>query len=255
LSRFPGIRFQSASAILLILCLFAPLAGCKEGEQSAIRVDHLKFTGIKSVNEGQLKSALATQASSWLPWGADHYFTRAQFEADLKRIVAFYRDRGFPDAKVKSFDVKLNDKQDAVDITVNIDEGQPILVQDIEYNGFDVLTERQLRLLKQRVPVKTGAPLDRALAQTMREMILDEIKDHGYPYATVRLTDHPGKNDRSVVLTVDATPGQLARYGPIDITGNSSVGDDVVRRQLTFRPGRRYRLSQRQESQRKLYAL
>jgi outer membrane protein assembly complex protein YaeT len=255
LSRFPAIGFQSASAILLILCLLAPLVGCKEGEQSTIRVDHLKFTGIKSVDEGQLKSALATQASSWLPWGADHYFTREQFEADLKRIVAFYRDRGFPDAKVKSFDVKLNDKQDAVDITVNIDEGQPILVQDIEYNGFDVLSERQLRLLKQRVPVKTGAPLDRALAQTMREMILDEIKDHGYPYATVRLTDHPAKNDRSVVLTVDATPGQLARYGPIDITGNSSVSDDVVRRQLTFRPGRRYRLSQIQESQRKLYAL
>jgi len=233
----------------------APLTGCKEGDQGTIRVDHLKFTGIKSVDEGQLKSALATQASSWLPWGADHYFTRERFEADLKRIVAFYRDRGFPDAKVKSFDVKLNDKKDAVDITVNIDEGQPIVVQDIELNGLDVLPGRHLNLLKQRIPIKTGAPLDRALAQTTREMILDEIKDHGYPYATVRLTDHPGKNDHSVVLTVDVTPGQIARYGPIDITGNSSVSDNVVRRQLTFRPGMRYRLSQIQESQRKLYAL
>ena len=45
-----------------------------------------------------------------------------------KRIVAFYKDRGYPDAKVTSFDVKLNDKQDAVAVTVNIDEGQPVLV-------------------------------------------------------------------------------------------------------------------------------
>jgi outer membrane protein insertion porin family/translocation and assembly module TamA len=52
-----------------------------------------------------------------------------------------------------------------------------------------------------------------------------------------------------------ATPGTLARIGPIEITGNTSVGDEVVKRQLTFRPNWRYRLSELQESQRKLYSL
>lgn len=253
--RIPGTLFLDTSAIVLIVCLLLPLTACKEGEQGVIRVDHLKFNGIKSVDAGQLKSALATKASSWLPWGPDHYFARPQFEADLKRIVAFYRDRGFPDAKVKSFDVKLNEKQDAVDITVNIDEGQPIVVERVDYSGLEVLPNRHLNDLKARVPLKQGAPLDRALAQTTREMVLDEIKDHGYPYASVRLSDQPGANDHAVILKVDVTPGQIARYGPIEITGNSSVSDDVVRRQLTFRPGRRYRLSQLEESQRKLYAL
>ena len=44
----------------------------------------------------------------------------AETVADLKRIVAFYKDRGYPDARVKSFDAKLNDTQTSVDITVNI---------------------------------------------------------------------------------------------------------------------------------------
>ena len=96
----------------------------------------LKFTGVKAVDLGQLRSVLATVQSSKLPWGEKHYFTRQQFDADLKRIVAFYRDRGYPDAKVTSFDVKLNDKQDAVDITVNIEEGQPILVERIDLDGL-----------------------------------------------------------------------------------------------------------------------
>ena len=57
------------------------------------------------------------------------------------------------------------------------------------------------------------------------------------------------------MLTLTATPGTLARYGAIEVEGNTSVGDDVVKRQLTFRPNWRYRLSQVQDSQRKLYGL
>ena len=135
---------------ILLLCLLAGLAGCVEGEQSAVRVASLKFTGVKAVKPGQLKDVLATVQSSKLPWGTKHYFTREQFEADLKRIVAFYRDRGFPDAKVRSFDVKMNDKQDAVDVTVNIEEGQPIVVEAIEYKGFEVLPAGELDELKER---------------------------------------------------------------------------------------------------------
>jgi outer membrane protein insertion porin family/translocation and assembly module TamA len=225
-----------------------------EGD-GTVAVSSLKFTGVKAVKAGQLKSVLATHASSRLPWGDTHYFTREQFEGDLKRIVAFYRDRGYPDAKVRSFDVKLNRRQDAVDVTVDIDEGEPILVEAIEYDGFEVLPPARLGDLKRRLALKPEAPLDRALAQASREAALDEIKDQGYPYATVRVTERPGSSDHARVVTFTTTPGTLARYGEITVQGNTSVSDDVIRRQLTFRPNWRYRLSQVQESQRRLYGL
>jgi outer membrane protein assembly complex protein YaeT len=240
---------------ILLFSLIAATAGCVEGEQSAVRVSSVKFTGVKAVKPGQLRDALATTQSSRLPWGARHYFTREQFEADLKRVVAFYRDRGFPDAKVQSFDVKMNDKQDAVDVTLHVDEGQPVVVEAVEYQGFEVLPAGELDELKQRIALKANAPLDRALAQASREAALDEVKDHGYPYATVRLTERPGSSDRGRVITLATTPGTLARYGAIDVEGNTSVSDTVVVRQLTFRPNRRFRLSQLQESQRRLYSL
>ena len=240
---------------VLFFALAIATAGCVEGEQSAVRVKSLKFDGVKAVKAGQIKDVLATAQSSKLPWGDKRYFAREQFEADLKRIVAFYRDRGFPDAKVQSFDVKMNDKQDAVDITITVDEGQPIVVEALEFQGFEVLPPGELDELKGRVALKVNAPLDRALAQASRESALDEVKDHGYPYATVRLTERPGKDDRSRIIILATTPGTLARYGQIDVQGNSSVSDNVVVRQLTFRPNRPFRLSQLQESQRRLYSL
>jgi outer membrane protein assembly complex protein YaeT len=248
---FPLRRFLP----VLFFALAAATGGCVEGEQSAVRVSSVKLNGVKAVKAGQLKDVLATVQSSKLPWGAKHYFTREQFEADLKRIVAFYRDRGFPDAKVTSFDVKMNDKQDAVDITLNIEEGEPIVVEAVEYQGFEVLPPGELDELKGRIALKANAPLDRAVAQASRESALDEVKDHGYPYATVRITERPGSSERARIITVSATPGTLARYGAIEVQGNTSVSDNVVTRQLTFRPNRRFRLSQLQESQRRLYSL
>src|SRR6266852_7690439 len=107
------------------LCLVLVLGGlaaaaCKD--EGTITVHKLVFRGVKSVDESSLKAALATHQNAKLPWGKKAYFDRSRFEADLKRIEAFYADRGFPDARVTGFDVKLNSKQDAVDITVNITE-------------------------------------------------------------------------------------------------------------------------------------
>jgi len=236
---------------LLLCVLAAAAASCKE--ENGVKVTSFSFKGTKAVTAGQLRSVLATSASSRLPWGQRRYFSRDQFEADLKRIVAFYRDRGFPDARVTSFDVKLNDTQTAVDITVNISEGEAILVERVTFTGFESLPEQHRTALETQLPLKTGQPLDRARLQASREAALDELKDHGFPYASVRIAENPGSSDRQRVIELTADAGPLSRFGPIEIQGNTSVSDRIVRRQLTFRPGQLFRQSALQESQRKLY--
>ena len=235
----------------LLLCALAAAAACKE--DNGVKVSSFTFKGTKAVTPSQLKSVLATSASSKIPWGQKHYFSRDQFEADLKRIVAFYKDRGYPDARVTSFDAKLNDTQTSVSITVNIAEGEPVRVERVTFAGFEALPERHRRALEATLPLRTGQPLDRALLQASREAALDELKDHGYPYASVRMGESSGSSDHQRVVSLTADGGPLAHFGPIEISGNASVNDNVVRRQLTYRPGQLFRQSALQESQRKLY--
>ena len=237
----------------LVLCLLATIAaGCKEN--GGIKVTSFNFTGTKAVTPKQLKSVLATSSSSKIPWGEKHYFSRDQFEADLKRIVAFYRDRGYPDARVTSFDVKMNDSQTSVAVTVNVSEGEPIRVERVEFSGFESLPQQHRTALESGLPLKAGQPLDRALLQTSREAALDELKDHGYPYATVKASETTGSSDRQRVVLLAADAGPLANFGPIEMNGNVSVGNNIVRRQLTYRPGQIFRQSALQESQRRLYS-
>jgi outer membrane protein assembly complex protein YaeT len=235
------------------LAALACTAACKE--TGTIKVHSLAFKGVKAVDEARLKDALATRESSKLPWGKKYFFDRSRFDADLKRIQAFYADRGFPDARVTGFDVKLNDKQDQVDITVTIAEGAPVLVRAIDLTGFDVIPPSHFDELKKRLPLKVGQPRDRQLVVAAHEMAINELKDHGYPYGKVATAEDDGSDGKQALITFTAEPGKLARFGPVEIVGNKSVGENVIRRQLTIKPGALFQRSVVQDSQRRLYGL
>jgi outer membrane protein insertion porin family len=247
-------------SILCVLVLALLAAGCRE--EGDILIKDLSFHGVRSVDEGRLKGVLATKESAWLPFGRKRYFVRNQFDEDLKRIKAFYADRGFPDAKVTSVDVDLNDRQDQVRISITIDEGQPVRVASLAFEGFDVVPEDHRRALEARAPTKVGAPLDRQHVVATREMAANELKDHGFPYAVVELNPEavaaltdPASQAVSVPLVFQGVPGTKAFVGPVEISGNQSVGDDVIRRQLLFRPGDVFRQGQVRQSQRRLYGM
>jgi outer membrane protein insertion porin family/translocation and assembly module TamA len=86
-------------------------------------------------------------------------------------------------------------------------------------------------------------------------MALDELRDHGFPKATVALSETPGSMPRGLIVTLTATPGPYATFGEIQISGLTSVGRDVVLRQMHATPGEEFRLSSLQRSQRQLYGL
>ncbi|HJZ72168.1 MAG TPA: BamA/TamA family outer membrane protein [Vicinamibacterales bacterium] len=239
-------------AVLGFVLVIASAAACKD--EGTITVHSLKFNGVEAVDESRLRNALATKSSSRLPFSKKKYFDRSRFDEDLKRIQAFYADRGYPEARVTGFDVKLNDKQDAVDVTLNISEGDPVNVSAITFTGFDVIPPDHLDTMKKEVPLKVGQPRDRQLVVTTHEMALNELKDHGYPYAKVS-TQEDNASSKEAALTFTADPGTLAYFGPIQIQGNKSVSDRVIQRQLTFKPGDLYRRSVVQDSQRRLYGL
>src|SRR5215471_20995540 len=153
----PAMRF--CSSFLSLFLVAAVATACKE--EGTIKVHSLKFEGVLAADEGRLKNALATKESSRIPWGRKRYFDRARFDVDLKRIQAFYADRGYPDARVTGFDVKLNDKQDQVDITLTISEGEPVTLASVDFVGFDVIPPDHLDKLKKAIPLALGKPRDR----------------------------------------------------------------------------------------------
>lgn len=245
------MRASIAASLLVLFALSG--AACKEG--GTIKVHSLKFNGVKAIDESRLRDALATRQSINIPWGKKYYFDRSRFDADRLRMQAFYADRGYPDARIMGVDVTLNDKQDEVDLTVTIAEGDPVIVKAIDLFGFEAIPPAHLDDLRTRLPLKVGQPRDRQLVITAHEMAANELKDHGFPYGKVVTAEDDGSDGKHAALTFTADPGALAHFGPVEIAGNKSVDEHVIRRQLTFKSGALYQRSLVQESQRRLYGL
>jgi outer membrane protein assembly complex protein YaeT len=247
----------AATVAAFIVSLIAPAAFAQQRSPSRQRVlvEDIRFTGVKSLSTRALKAALATKESSWLPWGRKAYFSRADFEADLKRIHAFYADHGYPLAKVATYDIRVNEEKDKVWITFHVEEGPPVRLASVSLFGFEVLSAEGLELLKSQIPVKVGDVRTQDGLVSSRGIAENALKEQAYPYARVQVLEGPGPEPMTVTLTLAAEPGIPAKFGPLTITGNTSVGDDVVRRQLAFGPGDPFKLSRVLESQRRLYNL
>jgi len=234
----------------LLAAALVATSGCRE--EGVVTVRSIEFVGVISVDHAQIKAVLATRESAKLPWGRKFPFDRSRFDADLKRIEAFYADHGFPDARVTGVEVTPNRAQDAVNVTITLAEGDPVVVTSVELTGFDVIPPDRVESLRRGLPIVEGRPRDRQQVLAARDLAANELRDHGYPYARVSAGETGGKD---VALTFTAVPGPLAHFGDVDISGNTTVGRRVIERQLTFTPGDLYRRSLVLDSQRRLYGM
>jgi outer membrane protein assembly complex protein YaeT len=244
------MRLRQFATIVLIA---AAAGSCRE--TGDVQVTSIKFNGATAVKADELKAVVATQESGFLPWSRKRFFDRAQFDSDIKRIEAFYADRGYPRAKVVGVDVALNDAKDKVAITVEINEGEPTIVENVLFDGFEELPVDHVDRLKTRMPIAAGKPRDQRAILASHDMAVAELRDHGFPYGAVRMVERPGSSETRVVLTAAADAGPKAVFGTVSVEGDVSVEESVVRRELAFREGDLYQLSRITETQRRLYNL
>ena len=113
----------------------------------------------------------------------------AVFERDLQRIERWYQARGYYDAAVISteFDPPSAAGEDRiiettpgeapcqregegegckVSIAIEVEEGEPVLVQSIEVSGHEALDEDQRSEVEEAVYLETGKPFDEAISSS-----------------------------------------------------------------------------------------
>jgi len=240
---------------LFFVCVLAICFAAACHETGDVEVQSMSFSGNTAIPSEQLKAIVATKESGSLPWQPNHYFDRTEFDRDVKRIESFYADRGYPNAKVTGVDVQFNDKRDKAGLRINISEGSPVVVERVDFEGFDGLDANVLSGLESELPFKEGTPRDQQLIKVGHDVALNTLRDEGFPYASVTMEERPGGSPDKVDIVVKADPGPRAVFGPISIEGHVTVDENVIRRQLAFKPGDVYRLSAVTESQRHLYRL
>ena len=249
-----------APGLLLAAMLLAVVPAQAQDEDpdrpERLKVRSLDIQGVSGLDVGQITDVLATRVSGGIiPFlGKDRYFNPRQFQADLYRIVAFLSDQGWPKARVTKVDIVRDAEKQAVDLTVHVDQGPPVMIDRVETFGFDVLAPEDQEAVQRRVTLAAGRRRVQGDVRNTRNATLNVLQERGFAYSTVSVLEGEGTQPGHVTLYVIAEPGPQATFGTITVRGNTGVSDGRVKSLLTMKEGQQFRISRVIESQRRLYS-
>lgn len=205
-------------------------------ESAVVEIERIGFVGNRSFSDRRLRQVLASKQAGFLRQviRADTY-TEDRVQFDIQLLTDFYRSRGFADFRVLSVTPEFSRERDAFFLTFNVQEGQRFKFGSVDLStdvpGLDVSQ------FEGDVRVKTGQTysptrIDDTIARLERAAI-----ENGYDF--IRADPIISRNDRDLTLDIDfkLVRGPRILIERIDIEGNSTTLDQVIRRQFTVIEG------------------
>src|SRR5580692_6249701 len=118
--------------------------GCASIPKGTAAIDGVSVQGNDALSGSDIEDKLATAPSPkflGLFRGVVYdyeIFDRSVLERDLQRVERYYRARGYYEAVVRAGRVRCRG-DDHVEVTIEVEEGRPALIQDVRLDGLDGL--------------------------------------------------------------------------------------------------------------------
>ena len=199
-----------------------------EGEESRIR--HINIVGNTAFEEDDLLDLFELGTKPWwLIMSRKDRYSREQFSGDLERLESFYLDNGYVEFNIDSTPIAITPDRKEVYITVNINEGDLYIIDEVDLAGDLVDAEA---LLRAAVFVRPGQIYSQGLVTGTEEIMVQFLGNLGYAFAEATGVPEVNEEDQTVDVTFFIQPGNRTYVNRINFTGNISTADDVLRREM-----------------------
>ena len=199
-----------------------------EGEIA--RIKHINIVGNKHFSDKELREVMALNTSGWFTWysKADQY-SKTKLTGDIEALKSFYLNRGYLEANVESTQVSITPDKKDIYLTVNISEGEKYTVSNVKLDGEMFGREEELKSL---LLLRPGATYSGELLTESNKRISDRLGTFGYAFANVNANPEIDREKRQVAFTFFIDPGKRAYVRHMNISGNTTTRDEVIRREF-----------------------
>ena len=205
-------------------------------EGSVVEVERLSFVGNRAFSDSRLRRVLDTKQAGLLRTFVQRdVFVEERVQLDRALLRDFYLARGYIDFQVLSVTSEISREGDAFFLTFTIREGQQYRVGGVtvssEIDGVDPEAfRREVRLRRGVIFSPTVIEANIARLETL-------AVQQGLRF--VRVDPRITRNDRDGTVDVDfvLVSGERIFVERIDIQGNATTLDRVVRRQFRMSEG------------------
>lgn len=269
-----------AAALVLMLAAVSPARGQISLQQinPQTEVGDVDFKGNSTFTEDRLKQQIATRDPDFLSriqfWKERQYpFRPIELQKDVVRLRNFYHRHGFLHPDI-DYLVEHNQAKNTVHVVFTINQGPPLLVQDVNIVGpdstraaFYQFPEQQRQEwidVRDRVLQRIGARFETNHLLAVRRELLTWLQNEGYAFAQVETDtnivhfhppDEPSGQPDFVDISVQVDTGPLSYLSDIQVTGNNAVASSVIRKAIPLDIGDRFSQQALNVAQRQLFSL
>ncbi|MDA9582173.1 outer membrane protein assembly factor BamA, partial [Amylibacter sp.] len=198
-------------------------------------VEKITFTGNRVFSDLRLKGVIATkQAGIFRRFIKSDTFVKDKLDYDIDLLRNFYINKGFIDFEVQS-SVELTREKDAFLINYNIKEGQKYSFSEIKFNTTTINIDKKSLVKINRI--KNGSKYDsRRITKLINEVDIYLAKNGFRFYEPVPLVS---RNDENLTMDVEIQIKETQKVfvERIEVEGNSTTLDEVIRLQFDFVEG------------------
>ena len=205
-------------------------------EGGRVEIERISFLGNHAFSERRLRRVLATKQAGLLrALIRRDSFVEDRIELDKTLLTDFYRARGYVDFQVLSVAAQFSPERNAFFLTFTIEEGQKYRIGKVstvsEVSGVDAGDFEHLARLRSG---QTYSP-EHVAAAVARMERLALRKGLNLVRVDPRITRHP--DDLTLDVEFALVRGPRVFVERIDIEGNTTTLDRVIRRQFHIAEG------------------
>ena len=200
-------------------------------EGRVVENERISFVGNRAFSDRRLRRVIDTKQAGFLrQLIARDTFVPQRIAFDRQLLTDFYRSRGYIDFQVLDVSTQLSQERDATFLTFNVREGQSFDVGAISVTSE--FPQMNLADYRRAIRMRSGQTWSPTVIEEQIARLERLAIRQGFDFA--RVDPRVTRNDRDLTLDVEfaIVRGPRVFVERIDIEGNQTTLDRVVRRQF-----------------------
>ena len=205
-------------------------------EGDVVEIERLSFVGNSAFSDRRLRRVLqTTQAGLFRALIRSDTLIADRIEFDKQVLSDFYFSRGYVDFRTLNTNAELTEERDGFFLVFNIQEGQQFKFGNITVTSD--LPEVDVETYQELIKARPGVVYSPALVD--EEISLLEVQGQRDGVDFLRVEPRITRNDRALTLDVELmlTRGPRVFVERIDIEGNTTTLDRVIRQKFRIAEG------------------
>jgi outer membrane protein assembly factor BamA len=215
----------------------------------AQRVDNIEINSSRVFSDNEIKK--------WAGLNVGQNYFSGILDTSLSRITTALGYNGYFNFSFEGSSVEFSNDSQKVTLLLNIDEGEPTVIQNIFFSSSDSINVddyiSSFNYLK-------GEIFNLYEIENIIDNLLSDFENEGFPFAAVRiqsvyLYDDSTNDDHLANIYLSLDEGNKSTIDKIEVTGNTSTKDYVIVRELRIEQGEVYSQSKVENLPRRLNKL